>query len=111
MMPYWLALAGAITTSLIAQGLLKAGVGDRSFVGQLFDWHTILGLALYGGAAILYIVALRRIPMSIALPCTAISYVAGAAVGHFLFGEAFGALHAAGLAFIILGVCLLAAAA
>jgi len=51
--------------------LLKAGAGRVSFVDQLFDWHTVLGLVLYGGAAMLYIVALRRIPMSVAMPFTA----------------------------------------
>jgi hypothetical protein len=38
----------------------------------------------------LYIVALRKIPMSVALPCTAASYVVIALVGHFMFGESLG---------------------
>ncbi len=108
MTPFWIALAAAIATSLFGQSLLKAGAGVASFAGQLLDWHTLVGLVLYGGAAMLYIVALRRIPMSVALPCTAISYVAAAAIGTLVFGEPFGAMHAAGLAFIVFGVCLLA---
>ena len=110
MMPFWLALAAAISTSLLGQSLLKAGAGAGSFVAQLFDWHTMVGFVLYGGAAVLYIVALRRIPMSVALPCTAVSYVAAAAIGHYVFGEAFGVMHMAGLGFIVFGVCVLALA-
>lgn len=107
---HWLVLAAAITTSMAGQTLLKGGAGAASFIAQLFDWRTIIGLALYGAAAILYIVALRRIPMSVALPCTAISYVAAALIGHFTFGEPLGLQHAAALALICTGVVLLALA-
>ena len=83
MTAYWTVLAAAIVISMAGQTLLKSGAGAADFVTQLLDWHTILGLVLYGGSAMLYIVALRRIPMSVALPCTAISYVAAALIGHF----------------------------
>ena len=66
------------------------------------------GCVLYGGAAVLYIVALRRIPMSRALPCTAVSYVAAALIGHYAFGEPLGAAHIAAIALICGGVVLLA---
>ena len=56
----------------------------------------------------LYIVALRRIPMSRALPCTAVSYVAAALIGHYAFGEALGATHMAAIALICGGVVVLA---
>jgi len=108
--PFWIALTAAIVTSMAGQTLLKAGAGAADFVSQLFDWRTIVGLGLYGGAAILYIVALRRIPMSVALPCTAASYVAAALIGHFAFGEALGAVKLLALALIAGGVVLLAAA-
>ena len=107
---HWVVLAAAIVTSMAGQTLLKAGAGAGTFFEQLFDWRTIIGLGLYGGAAILYIVALRRIPMSVALPCTAISYVAAAAIGHFVFGEPMGMQHVAALALICSGVVLLAMA-
>lgn len=110
MTPYWLALVAAIVTSMAGQTLLKAGAGAADFIAQLFDWRTVIGLGLYGGAAILYIVALRKIPMSVALPCTAASYVAAALIGHFAFGEALGAVKLLALALIAGGVVLLAAA-
>ena len=83
---YWVVLALAIATSMGGQTLLKAGASAPDFLAQLLDLRTIVGLGLYGGAAILYIVALRRIPMSVALPCTAASYVAAMLIGHFAFG-------------------------
>jgi multidrug transporter EmrE-like cation transporter len=113
---FWLALAAAISTSLIGQVLLKAGASGSvgaaaGFIDQLFRWQTVIGLICYGGAALLYIVALRRIPMSVALPCTAASYVAIALIGHFAFGEPLRVQHIAAIALICTGVVLLATAA
>jgi small multidrug resistance pump len=113
MMPYWLALAAAITTSLVGQILLKSGAAgavaaEGGFLAQLFRPATMVGLACYGGAALLYIVALRRIPMSVALPCTAASYVVIALIGWAVFGESLGPTKIAAIALISLGVALLA---
>jgi multidrug transporter EmrE-like cation transporter len=49
--------------------------------------------------------------MSVALPCTAASYVAIALIGHFAFGETLGALKLIALALICGGVVLLATTA
>jgi multidrug transporter EmrE-like cation transporter len=110
MNPYWMVLAAAIAISMAGQTLLKAGAAAGTFLGQLFDLRTVLGLGLYGGAALLYMIALRRIPVSVALPCTAISYVVIAAIGHFGFGEPIGAQHVVALALIFAGVVMLATA-
>jgi multidrug transporter EmrE-like cation transporter len=110
---HWAMLALAITTSMAGQTLLKAGAGGQAVVApglieQVLDWRTLGGLVLYGAAALFYIVALRRIPMSVALPCTAISYVAAALIGHYAFAEALGAARLGALAVICAGVVLLA---
>jgi small multidrug resistance pump len=107
---HWIVLFIAIATSMGGQTLLKAGAANPTFLGQLLDWRTILGLGLYGGAAILYIVALRRIPMSVALPFTAVSYVAALVIGHFAYGETFTPIHLAAIGLICAGVVLLAVA-
>jgi small multidrug resistance pump len=101
---YWGALAFAIGASVVGQTLLKAGSAAPNFLAQLFDPRTILGLALYGGSALLYIVALRRIPMSVALPCTAVSYVLAVIIGHFGFHEPLGIARLAGVGIICVGV-------
>jgi small multidrug resistance pump len=105
---FWAALAGAIGTSMIGQTLLKSGAGEPSFLSQLLDWRTLVGLVLYGAASMLYIVALRRIPMSVALPCTAISYVAATVIGHYAFHEPISISHVAAIGLITSGVLVLA---
>jgi small multidrug resistance pump len=65
-------------------------------------------LALYVGAAFLYIIALRRIPLSVALPCTAASYIGAIFIGHFLYNETVILIHLTAVAFIGCGVILLA---
>ncbi len=107
---HWVVLALAIATSMGGQTLLKAGASAPAFIDQLLDWRTIVGLGLYGGAAILYIVALRKIPMSVALPSTAVSYIVAALIGHFMFGEVLTWTHLGALALIGAGVVVLALA-
>jgi multidrug transporter EmrE-like cation transporter len=107
MIAFWAALAVAIATTILGQSLLKAGAGAADFLTQLTDWHTRVGLVLYGGASLFYIVALRRIPMSVALPCTAASYVAAALIGHFVFHEPMSPQHIGAIGLIIGGVLLL----
>lgn len=111
MTAYWITLAVAISTSIIGQILLKSGAtGEGSFLTQLFRPQTIIGLAVYGSAALLYIVALRKIPMSVALPFTAVSYVVAVLVGHFVFGEGLGTQKIVAISLISLGVVVLASA-
>jgi len=105
---YWAALATAICISMAGQTLLKSGAGAADFIAQLLDWRTMLGLVLYGGSAMLYIIALRRIPMSVAMPFTAVSYVAAALIGHYAFAEPISMMHFGGLGLITAGVVLLA---
>ncbi len=109
---HWLALAAAICTSLAGQVLLKAGaIGPGGFLPQLLRVQTMVGLCAYGGAALLYIVALRRIPMSVALPCTAASYIAAVLIGYYGFDEPLGLAKLAAVGLICAGVVLLAASA
>ena len=105
---HWVTLFAAIAVSMGGNTLLKAGASVESFVAQLFDWRTLSGLVLYGMSAMLYIIALRRIPLSRALPCTAISYVAATVIGHYAFGEPLGVPHIAAIGLICGGVALLA---
>lgn len=105
---HWVSLFAAITVSMLGQTLLKAGAGREDFLGQLLSPATFVGLTLYGGSALLYIVALRRLPMSVALPCTAISYVVVAIIGYYAFAEPLGLAKLAAIALICAGVALLA---
>ncbi len=111
MMQYWLMLVAAILLGLVGQVMLKGGAaaGAQGFVAQLLDWHTMLGLFLYGSSAMFYIVALRRIPMSVALPCTASTYVVLALIEYSYFGVSLGIARLTAIGLISAGVALLAA--
>jgi small multidrug resistance pump len=87
--------------------LLEDGASAPDFVAQILRPSTLGGLALYGFSAVAYIIALRKIPLSVAYPSVALSYALVALVGHFLFGETFGVKQMGGLALIIGGVGLI----
>jgi undecaprenyl phosphate-alpha-L-ara4N flippase subunit ArnE len=108
MWPYYAALGGGILLGVGGQVLLKAGAGTETdtFLQQVFRPHTIFGLALYGLAAFLYIIALRKLPMSVAFLTGSLSYALVAVLGHVMFGEAFGLSKIAGLVLIMAGVWL-----
>jgi small multidrug resistance pump len=111
----WISLLVAIAMSLAGQTLLKGGAttdeASTSLLAQLLDARTIAGLTLYIVAAFLYIIALRRIPLSVALPCTAVSYIGAIFIGHFLYNETVTLIHLTAVAMIGCGVILLALAA
>ncbi len=104
---YYGALGLGILAGIAGQMLLKAGADAPSFIGQLFRSATIAGLVLYVAAAFLYIVALRKIPVSVAFPSVSLSYAIVAALGHFLFKEPFGRKQIGGIVLIMAGVLLI----
>jgi small multidrug resistance pump len=99
------ALALGILVGIAAQLLLKQGaMGGGNIVAQFMSPWTIGGLALYGIAAFFYVVALRAIPVSVAFPSVALSYVLVALLASFWFGESLGVAHIAGIVLIVVGV-------
>ncbi|MEI7873254.1 MAG: SMR family transporter [Alphaproteobacteria bacterium] len=104
---YYVALGISILAGIAGQILLKAGADAPDFISQILRPSTLCGLAFYGSAAFLYILALRKIPMSVAFPSVSVSYVLVAILGHFVFGEPFGLKQIGGLALIMGGVILI----
>ena len=103
----YLALIAAILTGVGGQLLLKSGAGAEDLLAQLLKPHTIVGLGLYGMAAFFYIIALRRIPVSIAFPSVSVSYALVAFLGHYFWNEPFGLPQIAGIVLIGAGVLLI----
>ena len=103
-----------------AQLLLKAGttrVGHFEFsmnnlapVGwQLATQpHILAGLCCYGVSVVVWIMALSRVPVSVAYPMLSIGYVVNAFAAWWLFGESLAAQKLIGIGFIVLGVWLVA---
>ena len=104
---YYVALGISILAGIAGQMLLKAGADAPDYMSQLLRPSTLAGLALYGSAAFFYMVALRKIPVSVAFPSVSLSYAIVAVSGHFLFGEPFGLKQIGGIALIVGGVALI----
>jgi small multidrug resistance pump len=105
---YTLCLAAAILFGVAGQIALKSGaVASATIAAQFLNPLTILGFAIYVAAALLYIVALKKIPISVAYPSVAASYVVVAILGHLLWNEPFGWPQIGGLLLIGGGVLLI----
>ena len=66
------------------------------------------GLSCYVVSVVVWILALSRVPVSIAYPMLSIGYVVNALVAHYWFGEALMAQKMLGIGVIIVGVVLVA---
>jgi len=106
--PYYAALLAGILFGIVGQILLKTGAERTAgVVAQFLDPFTILGFATYTIAAIFYIIAIKKIPLSLAFPSVSASYVIVALIGHLLWGEPLGLPQLAGIALIAGGLLLL----
>lgn len=114
-----LVLAGVLLNAA-AQLLLKAGtnrIGEFAFslenvvpIGLKVAASPFVlgGLACYAVSVVVWILALSRVPVSVAYPMLSIGYIVNAAAAWFLFGESLGAQKLVGIGFIIVGVWLVA---
>ena len=105
---YYLSLAGAILLGVAGQIALKSGaVGSSTVAAQFLNPLTMIGFAIYVLAALCYIVALKRIPVSVAFPSVAASYAVVAVLAHLLWNEPFGWPQLGGLLLIGSGILLI----
>lgn len=104
---HYLALAAAIVSSAGGQILLKSGAASEDFMAQILNPATILGLVCYGLSFVGFIFAIRNIPLAVAGPTSALTYVAGAVAGVLLFKEVLSPAQIGGIALVIVGVVLL----
>lgn len=114
-----LVLAGVLLNAA-AQLLLKAGtnrVGEFAFamdnlvpVGAKIATSPFIlgGLACYVVSVVVWILALSRVPVSVAYPMLSIGYIVNAIAAWMLFGESLGAQKLVGIGFIVVGVWLVA---
>jgi drug/metabolite transporter (DMT)-like permease len=113
-------ILAAVLLGAVAQLLLKAGTNA---IGHFaFHWENALpvGIKLAANPAILagtgcyalslgfWIMALSRVPVSVAYPMVALGYLINAVGAWFWLGESLGAQKLLGIGFIILGVWLVA---
>lgn len=112
---FTLILAGVLLNA-VAQLLMKAGtqvVGAFAFsaanivpIGwKLLTQPTILtALGCYGLSVVLWILALSRVPVSIAYPMLSLGYVVNALAAWWWLGEPLNPTKIAGISLILIGV-------
>ncbi|MFZ5502913.1 MAG: EamA family transporter [Pseudomonadota bacterium] len=105
-----------------AQILMKAGtnaVGHFEFsvanivpIGWKLatEWHIVTAMFCYGLSVVVWILALSRVPVSIAFPMLSMAYVVNAIAAWYLLGEPFGSTKLIGMGIIILGVVIISRA-
>ena len=104
----YVCLATAILLGIGGQMALKSAADDSvTMIAQIVNPLTIIGFVIYILAALCYIVALKKIPVSIAFPSVSASYALVAVLAHFLWNEPLGLPQIAGLALIGSGVVLI----
>lgn len=103
-----------------AQLLLKAGtnrVGEFAFsldnivpIGAklIANPPILAGLACYGVSVVVWVLALSRVPVSVAYPMLSVGYIVNAFAAWMLFGESLAAQKLIGIGFIVIGVFLVA---
>lgn len=104
----YVVLGCAILLGVVGQLLLKAGAAGDNLVGQLLAPQSILGLAFYFAAALCYMFALRKIPVSVAFPSVSLSYVLVVVAAYWFRDEPLGWDKLAGVLLICSGVFLIA---
>jgi multidrug transporter EmrE-like cation transporter len=110
-------MAGVLLNAT-AQLLLKAGtnrVGEFAFslenllpVGAKVATSPfiIAGLGCYVVSVVVWILALSRVPVSVAYPMLSVGYIVNAVAAWMFFGESLGAQKLVGIGFIVVGVYL-----
>ena len=113
-------LLTGVLLNAAAQLLLKAGTNTLGVITVTADnWfgllgrvatqgHIVAGLSCYVVSVFVWIVGLSRVPVSIAYPMLSLGYIVNAIAAHYLLGEAVTLARWTGIAFIVLGVWLVA---
>ena len=116
---FCLVLTGVLLNAA-AQLLLKAGtnrIGEFAFnldnlvpiASKAATSAPILaGLSCYAVSVVVWVMALSRVPVSIAYPMLSIGYVVNALAAWWLFGESLAMQKLVGIGFIVIGVFLVA---
>ena|SRR5215211_781590 len=114
---FGLILTGVLLNAA-AQLFLKAGTNTLGIVsfttGEWFGQalrvgtnpHIVGGMFCYAFSLVVWVMALSRVPVSIAYPMLSIGYIVSAIAAYYLFGESLGLTRWLGIGFIVVGVWL-----
>jgi len=74
------------------------------------EWHIVTAMFCYGISVVVWILALSRVPVSIAFPMLSMAYVVNAVAAKYLLGEDFNVTKLVGMGVIIIGVIIISRA-
>jgi multidrug transporter EmrE-like cation transporter len=112
----FLLIVSGVLLNAMAQLLMKAGtnaVGEVEFSATtllptlwrlMTEWHVVTALGCYGASVVIWVVALTRVPVSVAYPMLSLGYVVNALAAWWLLGESLNPTKVAGIAIILVGV-------
>lgn len=104
----YLFLVAAIASNAAGHLLLKGGaLAGADLLRTLFHFKTILGVAALGGSAVVYVAALRTLPLTVAMPSLVAGFLMTALIAHLIWDEPFGLRQLAAFGFIGVGLYLL----
>lgn len=105
-MPSYVTLFISILFNVVGNHLFK--FASKAMGGTLLDKQFLLfagaGFFFYGLSAILYILALRNIPLSVAYPLLSVTYIITIFTSYYLFSEPITPNKLIGAVLILLGV-------
>ena len=94
----------ALKYGLLAIDGVSLSGGLTSFLKLFQTPWVIVGFALYGISAILWLDVLSKLDFSLAFPMVGLTYVFTLLIGRFFFDETIGWERMLGVGFIILGI-------
>ena len=68
------------------------------------EWHVFMGLVCYVVSVGVWMMALSKVPVSVAYPMLSIGYVVNAFAAYYLFGEPLSVQKLIGIGVIVIGV-------
>jgi len=98
-------LAGAAGQIVLKVGALNQAKNNSSPFAEVF---TLAGFLIYAIAGLAYVIALRKVPLSIAFPSVSLSYFFVSFAAHVLLGESFTSANILALTLISAGISILA---
>ena len=115
-MKWWVLILGVAANAAASVLIKMAMMSPRKFptladpLSAFSNWPFWLGLALYGGAFLLYASALTKLPLNVAHPVLTAGAVGAVAILSVLFfREPFHWTKAFGILLVIIGVALITA--
>ena len=116
-----LIIVASVILAVLGQTTLKIGMGEVGRIGSdqvrtfgptvlrvFSNWKVLGGLALYFGSALLYMVALSRVPLSAAYPIAGLSYLLITLISLVVLREDVPAMRWVGVGVITTGVFIVA---